>query len=418
MPNECVECYSPFVLTTLGTCEESCRHGTFESGSSCEHCDDRCETCRGPSLADCLSCRQQRVFHQGACLDRCPDGFYAEGATCAPCYSTCATCMTGRACQSCRADLFLTSHGDCLPHCRQHEFTRGDQCLDCHSTCASCHGPNATQCLGCHGNTYLHQGRCLATCPDAFFTLGNQCHPCELPCVNCVAVGAENCLTCVDGYSYEDGVCIRTPNKADCLANEFYREDTKTCESCDSSCETCSGEGSHHCLSCPSSALYHPSRHQCLRCCPTQSVTNLVYLECCLCDELQEIAGTCLEIRLLQQPPTSTSPPTTTSSLSSNVVTDHRVTDHGAVNSRAASAWKGVVTIVVLLCLLSTVVFFVVFGLLQAKAHDRLCWRHMRYEPVPMHYQNGKSTRPGKVVSLTSYEDDDEEEDEDVFSAA
>ena len=81
--------------------------------------------------------------------------------------------------------------------------------------------------------------------------------------------------------------------------------------------------------------------------------------------------------------------------------------------SKAASAWTGVITVVVVLCLLSTLVFCVVFGVLQAKAHDRMCWRH-KYQPVPMHYHNGTK----KVVSLSPDDYNDEDEDEEVYSAA
>jgi hypothetical protein len=73
------------------------------------------------------------------------------------------------------------------------------------------------------------------------------------------------------------------------------------------------------------------------------------------------------------------------------------------------------VTVVVILCLLSSAVFFLVFGLLQARAHERLCWRHISYQPVPMQYHNGKAKN--NVVSMAVYEDEDDD-DEEVFSTA
>lgn len=56
------------------------------------------------------------------------------------------------------------------------------------------------------------------------------------------------------------------------------------CAPCDSSCETCSGRGSHHCLSCSTPLLFHAHRHQCLACCPAHHEVT-TYTECCICPQ-------------------------------------------------------------------------------------------------------------------------------------
>ena len=48
----------------------------------------------------------------------------------------------------------------------------------------------------------------------------------------------------------------------------------------------------------------------------------------------------------------------------------------------------GVVSLVVVFCVFSLVVFLVVFGVLQARSNKRLCW-YRHYQPVPMYYHDG-----------------------------
>ena len=73
-----------------------------------------------------------------------------------------------------------------------------------------------------------------------------------------------------------------------------------------------------------------------------------------------------------------------------------------------SSHMGGYVSLIVFFCITAGVLFLVIFGLLQARSHQRLCWGH-RYEAVPLFYQNGS-----EKVLLTKEDFDDEDE---VYSA-
>ena len=64
----------------------------------------------------------------------------------------------------------------------------------------------------------------------------------------------------------------------------------------------------------------------------------------------------------------------------------------GIAKSRATKLWPGFVTTIVCICVFILLLFIVLFGLLQAKSSEKLCWR-TRYAPVPTIYQNNHSQK-------------------------
>ena len=68
-----------------------------------------------------------------------------------------------------------------------------------------------------------------------------------------------------------------------------------------------------------------------------------------------------------------------------------------------APSRAGVISLVVVFCVFSLVIFWVVFGVLQARSNKRMCW-YRHYQPVPMYYQDGKER---VTLSKHDYEDED-----------
>ena len=44
----------------------------------CFYCDVSCDSCQGPSNADCLKCSSNYFLYEGKCLNNCPDGMIRD----------------------------------------------------------------------------------------------------------------------------------------------------------------------------------------------------------------------------------------------------------------------------------------------------------------------------------------------------
>ena len=65
---------------------------------------------------------------------------------------------------------------------------------------------------------------------------------------------------------------------------------------------------------------------------------------------------------------------------------------------------KGIVGVIIFSCIVIVIIFFVVFGLLQARTNKRMCWSY-RYQPVPTYYD----THSEKILlTKEDFEDEDE----------
>jgi len=155
----------------------------------------------------------------------------------------------------------------------------------CASLCAGCSGPLATDCISCIDYaTRNTDGECVCEAGrtgDLCQTPGDKCH---YTCLTCSGPEANECLTCHYGF-YE--------SSAECLA-------------CDSSCRTCSADGT--CDTCHSNyALGLDSL--CRRCHPSCEECTVGYEEaaCSSCyfdAALDEATGTtCLcDVPLVRDP--------------------------------------------------------------------------------------------------------------------
>ena len=108
---------------------------------------------------------------------------------------------------------------------------------------------------------------------------------------------------------------------------------------------------------------------------------------------------------------TASSPKTTTSS---HFETFPDITTLSSGANAFRKHWATIVTFLVFACVFSVGVFFLIFGLLQARSSEQLCWSSHRYEPVPTLYRNGT----GKVrITDVEYTDDENDltEEESLY---
>eukprot|EP00058_Branchiostoma_floridae_P016157 XP_002601645.1 hypothetical protein BRAFLDRAFT_124316 [Branchiostoma floridae] len=369
----CTACSDGFVLTDADSCEAGCPPGQFLHHGECDSCHRECKTCDGPHHDNCLSCQPGSYLNDQQCSTHCPEGTFEEtyeddsGETvlqCRLCHVNCKTCHGEgeEDCMECANDIKYKQDGRCVTECQEgHYPDLTNECQQCSSDCETCDGPRNDQCVTCPYNYYLVQGKCLEDCPEGYYDTMRQekeCGECHPSCATCNEGGNYNCLSCPYGSKLGEGVCYPM-----CEEHEYYVENTQRCEECDDSCKTCRGSTAHDCLSCEAPYGYHAMKHLCTACCEEGSPENEY---CCICHE-----------------------------------STHREAE-GVQFSSADSIPTNVAYIAVatFICVVIVVLFFVVFGLLQARSSGRLCWAH-KYQQVP-------TTRYEKMndhVNILSQED-------------
>lgn len=87
----------------------------YENGQ-CHSCHSTCQTCKGPTENDCLTCSSDLLLQTNKCINVCDEGFFVEGGICARCLHTCTQCVSRTNCTACVKGLQLQS-GECRGTC-------------------------------------------------------------------------------------------------------------------------------------------------------------------------------------------------------------------------------------------------------------------------------------------------------------
>ena len=135
----------------------ACASGQFDTGTGCAPCDAACQTCTGPTGADCATY---------ACDAACGN---CDGPTAANC-TTCPDCRQTSAC--------LFDDGRCVSACPAAFYQTANLCYPCSSACATCAGPGPSACTSCPAGTglpFVLNGTCVAVCPPDYTAAGPIC---------------------------------------------------------------------------------------------------------------------------------------------------------------------------------------------------------------------------------------------------
>lgn len=354
-PTQCLQCEKGLVLdpNTMMcgvTGDSDCPPKTFLQNNqfTCQACHRLCQSCEGPGPFDCQTCALPYYLHNGSCVSKCPAGTYsaheeADGVElgfCMPCDHVCATCTgaSSRDCLSCSPGyLHLLSHL-CMSHCPTGYYSSGERCERCDRSCEQCTGPGPDACRVCTPPLLDLQGtrQCVEQCPQRFYENGHICTQCHTSCQSCTDNTPQGCVTCDWGSVLQDGVCYPR-----CEERRYYSQ-AGVCEPCDESCKHCSGAGPQSCLTCHPGFALHVTDSQCMPCCPSgESARN-----CCLCDSGSAL---CVEAPVQREN-------------QDEVVRRSQAIQHTSAALPAA-------------LLLAVILGLVMFGLVQARAKKRLCWR-------------------------------------------
>lgn len=375
--DRCSSCWPGWTLDDRGQCkpttEMTCAPGTYLDGVKCLQCHVSCQSCTGPSFSQCSSCFNNKYLYRNTCIDQCPKWFYADKqGGCSPCDHTCATCDDGGAdrCTSC-ADGFHLEGNECSTGCPEGEFKQDGRCVRCHSTCQTCKGVANDSCTGCYPGRSLVQGACWEDCAVGHFRRRNSCVACHPRCRTCTGDGPFDCSSCLPNHVLDGGLCM------ECGHNQYYDPVEEKCGQCNASCSTCNGPDAFSCLSCLLPLKHDPLLHRCVPCCNRQLTNN-----CCHCDSHTD---SCISI-----------PSANKRRIEEEIAQNYERVAHRE-SEDSAFLTHGILTPVIAGCLLVIVIFFVVFGILQARSRKYFFQsKPSGYQRVPVQYLDFRSPPQSK----------------------
>ncbi|XP_066304374.1 extracellular matrix organizing protein FRAS1-like [Branchiostoma lanceolatum] len=134
----------------------------------CTECDWSCNSCVGPTKADCVQCMGHMTLQNGTCVEECTMGYFPAGQECARCPDRCLTCSSGDTCMEC-APPHLLKHDRCVQDCGWGYYAdfSSHRCIDCPASCLECADP--ARCLTCRAGTYLQGALCVPDCGVGFY---------------------------------------------------------------------------------------------------------------------------------------------------------------------------------------------------------------------------------------------------------
>lgn len=310
----CVEFCPEGHSVVNGICETGCSAGQpyfqdYECVSSCSS---------GKFLQNDLYCvndcnrsflKLEIAGQQTKCLKNCPDGYYGEfhsRATCKLCDTNCLTCFDGSiSCTSChqnKPEKYLQGT-NCRTSCNEGFYAdETNVCQACNPTCKTCQG-SATNCTSCKlssSNPHFKNNECLASCGDKFYPnpTTKVCESCHSSCQTCTT-GTE-CTSCITSkpYFYSNNTCVDqcSSNCVTCIDRFDKCTSCKNGEflnSADSKCYPCDST----CQTCVNTAV------NCLTCSSSftnpykEPVTNLCYDCMERCTSCNNHKGTCLSCK-------------------------------------------------------------------------------------------------------------------------
>ena len=197
--NQCTKCnLDRFLQVPPGpsTCLSICPDGYYSNPTNnyCVLCDSSCKTCSGLGANNCLTClRTQYLLKNNenfSCVTDCPNYYYKDNSTlmCLPCDTSCQTCkgMTYQDCLTCPFSRYLRNY-QCYDRCPQGSYGILDtyvcvttcpdgtypnyntgSCAPCDEKCLLCIGPGNDECYQCNGSYVLQETSCISNCSSNY----------------------------------------------------------------------------------------------------------------------------------------------------------------------------------------------------------------------------------------------------------
>lgn len=235
----CEKCATPFLLLD-GKCKKECPVQYYSNGTSCEKCENNCDTCT--SSTDCTKCSFDYYLLTGDCYKPCPEFTYADKSdnTCKNCSDTerCLQCPTGpNICELCKSGVLV--EGKCADKCPDGTFfcDLSNKCQICKDNCLLC--SSKSSCSKCKEGFILNENECISACPPRTVLSDNKCVPCGNGCETCCPQDQKKCLSCSTPLKLYQKTCVE-----ECPAGTFatIENEKEICKPCGTHCLTCVSE--------------------------------------------------------------------------------------------------------------------------------------------------------------------------------
>ncbi|EAS06080.3 furin-like repeat protein (macronuclear) [Tetrahymena thermophila SB210] len=261
------------------------------SSGLCLPCNNFCQTCSGPSITDCLTCKESYKLSNNICVNVCQTNQFWDFSQhkCVNCSECCSSCTgpSSNQCSSCQAGLLTYNSPVCTFN------SDGSTCNSCTSNVSnSLCGGSQTNNQFCLQNGYVsYNANTCVYCPTAD-AQGN-CGGSSTYNSQCNYYGfyysstAGKCLSCSQAQGLQ---CGDSSISSICQQNKWIYQSLSTCISCvlqssplccNPICMTCNGSGANNCLSCFGSQILFGST--CLDKCPNGYSLNQSNNTCQLC---------------------------------------------------------------------------------------------------------------------------------------
>ena len=238
--SKCTACEHGFVLTKLGTCEQSCTSGQFWTPVDPKSVGVDVSL-RLSSVENFRYKGRLEIKHEGVWGTICDDFWDRKSAEVA-----CRQLLFGppvkinylrsESYKELNISKIWLDDVDCegteerIEDCKAKEWGQNN-CVHSEDVHIECARPGISS--------------CESKCPPAFYINGTNCLQCPVNCLNCSS--PNNCSLCVKEYFRNGTICIKK------CPPGFYEDDDsedRQCMPCHQECQTCTGPLSTDCSSC------------------------------------------------------------------------------------------------------------------------------------------------------------------------
>uniref|UniRef100_A0A336LJV0 furin n=1 Tax=Culicoides sonorensis TaxID=179676 RepID=A0A336LJV0_CULSO len=394
----CLNCSQNWIKGKKGRCilrtSNNCDESEYYDNGQCHSCHSTCETCTGPTEADCLTCSSDLLLQTNKCVNVCDEGYFIENKICTKCLHTCTQCVTRTNCTACVKGLQL-QNGECRGTCADGYYSDRGVCSRCYLSCQTCSGPRRDQCVQCPLNWQIANGECHPECPEGFYKSKYGCQKCHHYCKACDGAGPLSCTACPTHFMLDGGLCM------ECLGQQYYDKPSQSCKSCHESCRSCSGPGQYSCVTCAYPLHFDRLNNQCVPCCPTDTLPE--DQSCCHCDK---DTGGCIN----SSPAGKRRIPNGAEQMfdvdSKNKKGYYFISDNNIHFTSGLLLGAGSI-------LLSLAVVFAIFTLKNRKYHDRIGVKYNKLDSLKIS-KNTDTSKPIEFNQLIDPSDDNRSDDDEV----
>ncbi|KAI6646627.1 Epidermal growth factor receptor isoform X5 [Oopsacas minuta] len=192
----------------------------------CRPCDSLCESCSGPGVENCLTCKY--FINNDVCVETCEANMYVAIKECKSCNQECIGCTgpTSFDCTECRN---FNDEGECVEACGDGKYEDSSaNCALCHGSCGTCDGSGKYNCTACNDPNFftmwgVSNATCTGECYEGFYgehSTISECLACDPLCKACTSI--DDCTECL--FAKLDGKCL-----IECPPNYGLDENAITC---------------------------------------------------------------------------------------------------------------------------------------------------------------------------------------------